>query len=93
MSEHEEIDGNVDGRVGRDPGAEFPDIPEMSYEAAREELVSIVGRLEAGELPLAESMTLWRRGEALAAHCTAWLDGAQAELADRRRGPEAAGVS
>ena len=43
--------------------------------------VAIVARLEAGQAPLEESMTLWERGEALAAHCTAWLDDAQARIA------------
>jgi exodeoxyribonuclease VII small subunit len=57
-------------------------VAELSYEQARDELVSIVARLEAGQVPLEESMTLWQRGEALAAHCTAWLDDAQARIAD-----------
>lgn len=60
--------------------AELPDVAGMPYEQARDELASIVARLESGQVPLEESMRLWRRGEALAAHCTAWLDGAQAEV-------------
>jgi len=56
------------------------DIAGLTYEQARDELVSIVTRLEAGQVPLEESMSLWRRGEALAAHCSTWLDGAQAQL-------------
>ncbi|MEI2733209.1 MAG: exodeoxyribonuclease VII small subunit [Dermatophilaceae bacterium] len=59
---------------------DYPDVADLSYEQARDELVSIVARLEAGQVPLAEGMDLWRRGEALAAHCTTWLDGAQAQL-------------
>jgi len=58
----------------------FPDIAEMRYEDAREELVSIVSRLETGQAPLEDSMQLWRRGEALAAHCSRWLDDAQGEI-------------
>ncbi|HET7399374.1 MAG TPA: exodeoxyribonuclease VII small subunit [Intrasporangium sp.] len=58
----------------------FPDIADLSYEAAREELIGIVAKLEAGQAPLEDSMQLWRRGEALAAHCATWLDGAQAEI-------------
>ena len=61
-------------------GAAFPDIAGLRYEDAREELVSIVAQLEAGQAPLEDSMHLWRRGEALAAHCAIWLDGAQAEI-------------
>lgn len=58
----------------------FPDIGDLGYEAARDELVGIVAKLEAGQAPLEDSMQLWRRGEALAAHCARWLDGAQAEI-------------
>ena len=58
----------------------FPDIADLGYEAARDELVAIVAKLEAGQAPLEDSMQLWRRGEALAAHCATWLNGAQAEI-------------
>ena len=49
---------------------EFPEVADLSYEQARNELVDVVSRLEGGQVGLEESMTLWRRGEALAAHCT-----------------------
>ncbi|HKX67055.1 MAG TPA: exodeoxyribonuclease VII small subunit [Intrasporangium sp.] len=67
--------GNAD-----DSKALFPEIEQMRYEDAREELIAIVAKLEAGQVPLEDSMQLWRRGEALAAHCSHWLDGAQAEI-------------
>ena len=51
-----------------------------SYEAARDELVDVVRRLEAGGATLEESLALWERGEALAAVCQSWLDGAKARL-------------
>jgi exodeoxyribonuclease VII small subunit len=50
------------------------------YEEARDELVEIVRHLEQGGLSLEESLALWERGEALAAACQAWLDGARARL-------------
>lgn len=56
------------------------DISALSYEQAREELVTIVKRLEAGNLPLEESLSLWERGEALADRCQAWLNGARERL-------------
>jgi exodeoxyribonuclease VII small subunit len=59
---------------------EFPDIAELTYEQARDELISIVAQLEGGQIGLETSMTLWQRGEALAAHCGTWLDGAEAKL-------------
>ena len=51
-----------------------------TYEQAREELVEVVRRLESGAATLEESLALWERGEALAAICQDWLDGARARL-------------
>lgn len=48
-----------------------------SYEHARDELAEVVARLESGGLSLDESLTLWERGEQLAAICTRFLDGAR----------------
>jgi len=60
--------------------ADFPDITNLTYEQARDELVSIVAQLEGGQIGLEHSMGLWQRGEALATHCNTWLDGAEAKL-------------
>lgn len=54
--------------------------PEMSYEAAREELIEVVRRLESGGSNLEESLALWERGEKLAQLCQSWLDGARQRL-------------
>lgn len=51
-----------------------------SYEQAREELVEVVRRLEAGGTTLEESLALWERGERLATICQEWLDGARERL-------------
>jgi len=51
-----------------------------SYEKARDELVEVVRRLEAGGVTLEESLQLWERGEELAKICQDWLDGARARL-------------
>ncbi len=40
----------------------------------------MVQKLEAGGTSLEESIALWERGEALAAICQRWLDGARARL-------------
>lgn len=58
----------------------------ISYEAARDELLEVVRQLEAGNLPLEASLTLWERGEQLAVVCQSWLDGAKERLAARRPG-------
>jgi exodeoxyribonuclease VII small subunit len=55
-------------------------VTEPPYEQARAELEDVVRRLEAGGLTLEESLALWERGEALAATCQRWLDGARARL-------------
>lgn len=47
------------------------------YEEARDELAAVVDRLEAGGLTLDESLTLWERGQALAAACETFLAGAR----------------
>ena len=63
------------------PGDSNADVASLSYERAREELVGVVQRLEAGQVPLEEALALWERGEALAARCQSWLDDARARLA------------
>lgn len=60
-----------------------PDLATLGYEQARDELVDVVRRLEAGGATLEESLALWERGEALAARCEAWLAGARARLDSR----------
>ena len=53
---------------------------ELTYEAAREELVETVRRLEAGGITLEESLAHWERGEQLATICQQWLDGVRKRL-------------
>ena len=62
------------------PSPEAADVAELSYEQARDELVAVVGKLEQGGVPLEESIGLWERGEALAARCEEWLEGARERL-------------
>jgi len=62
-------------------GGANEDVASLSYERAREELVAVVQRLEAGSVPLEDSLALWERGEALAQRCQTWLDEARARLA------------
>ena len=51
----------------------------------------IVQALEGGQAPLEDTLTLWERGEALAARCSQILDGAQSRLAEKtgQQAPEA----
>ncbi|MGQ4512110.1 exodeoxyribonuclease VII small subunit [Streptomyces sp. DW26H14] len=52
----------------------------LGYEQARDELIEVVRRLEAGGTSLEESLALWERGEELAKVCRRWLDGARERL-------------
>ena len=52
----------------------------LGYEQARDELIEVVRRLEAGGTTLEESLALWERGEELAKVCRRLLDGARALL-------------
>lgn len=63
------------------------DVAALSYEEAREQLIAVVGRLEAGGASLEESFALWERGESLAARCEEWLEGARKRLAAARDQP------
>ena len=66
----------------------LPEVSTLSYEQARDELVTIVASLENGTASLDESVSLWERGEALAARCEEWLVGARARLEAARKTAE-----
>ena len=53
---------------------QLPDPQSLGYEEARDELVRIVQTLEGGQAPLEDTLTMWERGEALAARCSQILD-------------------
>ncbi|WP_406184593.1 exodeoxyribonuclease VII small subunit [Streptomyces sp. NBC_01006] len=52
----------------------------LGYEQARDELIEVVRKLEAGGTSLEDSLALWERGEELAQVCRHWLEGARARL-------------
>ena len=56
------------------------DIAGMTFEDALRALEDVVRRLEGGEVPLDDSITLYERGEALRKHCQTRLDAAQARI-------------
>lgn len=58
----------------------FDDIKAMSFEMALKELEGIVGKLESGQAPLAESIAIYERGEALKTHCEALLKAAEMRI-------------
>jgi exodeoxyribonuclease VII small subunit len=56
----------------------FP--PNLTFEQAYEELESIVTRLEAGNLSLDESLTLFERGQRLSVWCEDQLNNAELRI-------------
>ena len=56
------------------------DVATLSFEAAIAELERIVGRLEQGQVPLEESIEIYRRGEVLKARCDELLKKAEARV-------------
>ena len=56
------------------------DIAAMSFETALGELEQIVQKLESGQAPLAESIAIYERGEALKGHCEKLLKTAEARI-------------
>ncbi|WP_127752237.1 MULTISPECIES: exodeoxyribonuclease VII small subunit [unclassified Devosia] len=56
------------------------DVKSLSFEAALAQLEEIVGKLESGKAPLAESIAIYERGEALKAHCETLLRTAEARI-------------
>lgn len=64
------------------------DIADMSFEDALRALEDVVRRLESGEVPLDDSITLYERGEALRKHCQARLDAAQLRIERIVAGPD-----
>ncbi|MCH7609173.1 MAG: exodeoxyribonuclease VII small subunit [Chloroflexi bacterium] len=52
----------------------------MRFEEAFEELATLVGKLESGDLKLEESLAMFERGQALAERCSQLLEEAEITL-------------
>jgi exodeoxyribonuclease VII small subunit len=61
---------------------------EKSFEDLYRELEETVGKLESGDLPLAEALTLFERGIRLAEKCNAILDTAELHVRQLTTRPE-----
>jgi exodeoxyribonuclease VII small subunit len=57
-----------------------PHIAAMSFEDALRALEEVVRKLEGGDVPLDDSISLYERGEQLRKHCQARLDAASARI-------------
>ncbi|WP_193143103.1 MULTISPECIES: exodeoxyribonuclease VII small subunit [unclassified Meridianimarinicoccus] len=56
-------------------------VEKLSFEEAMKALEDVVGKLEAGEVSLDDSITLYERGAALKKHCEARLKAAEEKIA------------
>jgi exodeoxyribonuclease VII small subunit len=62
------------------PMADLVPVETLTFEKALAELEQIVSRLERGDVPLAESIAIYERGEALKNHCARLLGEAEARV-------------
>ena len=65
-----------------------PDISKLTFEQALDQLEEIVNNLERGDVPLAESIQTYERGEALKAHCAQLLRSAEEKVEKIRVGAD-----
>ena len=64
----------------------------ITFEESMTRLDEIVKALEAGDVPLEESMKLFEEGTKLAAKCSALLDTAELKVSKLMAGPDGAPV-
>jgi exodeoxyribonuclease VII small subunit len=70
------------------PAAATKPLDDLTFENALAELEEIVGKLERGDVPLAESITIYERGEALKKRCETLLGEAEARVEKIRIGAD-----
>ena len=56
------------------------DIAKLTFEQAIKELTAIVGKIETGEIPLADSIQQYEKGMALIKHCRTILQQAEKRI-------------
>ena len=69
------------------------EIAQMTFEDALRALEDVVRKLESGEVPLDDSISLYERGEQLRKHCQARLDAAQARIEKIVAGPDGKAIA
>lgn len=69
------------------------DLKTMSFETALAELETIVARLEKGDVPLEESISIYERGEALKARCDKLLKSAEEKVEKIRSSADGTAVT
>lgn len=67
-------------RAGTESQVTKESIQGLSYEEAYNRLESVLERLESGDLPLDEALSLYETGSLLAAHCAHKLEEAELKV-------------
>lgn len=75
-----DLEADAAAKTSAGTGSKGPDVKTLSFEQALEELESIVTSLEAGNVPLEQSIAIYERGEALKARCETLLRAAEARV-------------
>jgi exodeoxyribonuclease VII small subunit len=76
--------GRLDTETAKGPA--IAPVEGLTFEQAVAELELIVGRLERGDVALAESVAIYERGEALKQHCETLLKEAEMRVEKIRLG-------
>ena len=74
------------GCMAKTPSDRPPQPKPENFERALEELEALVRRMEAGDVPLDESLRLYERGTFLIRHCQDRLDSAERQIEQLTRG-------
>lgn len=73
---------------GKGSATQADNIEQMSFEEALRALEDVVTKLERGDVPLDDSISLYEHGEKLRAACQKRLDAAQARIEKIVTGPD-----
>ena len=80
MAKHQKAAAGAGAPDASGAGEMPADVAGMRYEAALQELESIIQRIEEGEVELEESLQAYRRGDWLLRRCRALLDAAEQQV-------------
>lgn len=58
----------------------MPEIKDLSFEEAYQQLEDVRAQLESGRLSLEQSVTMYEQGKLLSAHCQNLLDNAELRI-------------
>lgn len=58
----------------------MPEIKDLSFEEAFQQLEDVRAQLESGQLALEQSVTMYEQGKLLSAHCQNLLDNAELRI-------------